>query len=1164
MRYVALASADYGAGRVLAYAGRLGWRNADGGAISPQFARRIVEWLSGMQATDVIEVCHVPIMGVDGVVPTIDRLDMVSVTREDIDFLSVDSNLSRFDCIIVSGYSSSSPLVRANLLSYVSAGGGLVVEDFREAGAIDILQSISPFSVDDIGFPDIKGVPLWTEDGKLHDMFSESFLSEPISMLNTIFVDDVGSGWEVISVFDTDGEVEEGVETELVMVSSDGTELSGEYFMAYYRSVYEDGMIELKKSSSSSSGSSSSSLSSSSSSLSSSSDSSSSNSSSSLSSSSSSLSSESSSSSSTTSPEILYAAIYEGENASRHIVTANGNAQLDGNGKLVLPGSSSYISVPASTDWSMLSSDWTYETYLNSNILTGAFMTMDLGNITNHTFLRIEDGGKIHFSYRYNNTSYASYKTTSSHIAINTDYHIRVVVNSGTFKIFIDGISVPLTETTALNLPLPYFVSSLYMGHGWDGVGDDNFEGELWQTHFYKSSSPDNFTPPLRTDPITVDEYTVLALDFAGAEGWKDSSPSQHNITPVGDAQLDGTGKCVFDGTGDYLTIQDSPDWTFNGDCSISFKLKTTSTETDCVFQLGTESGSEATDAAIRFIINDSAANKIDVRISDTGSSAALTGTTTINDGAEHLVELIRIGTTWTLKIDTVSEDSVVFASTPAPTTGGIFIGTAYNGSYGFPFSGSIGELEIVNNTTSVLALDFDGPAGQTKTRILDSAKPAYASGRHEVTANGDAQLDGNGSCVFDGTGDYLTVVDNGDFDIAGSFVFEGYVKFNAGGWVHVIGSNSNSSQAGVTMPTYFLSMSETYIQFYYVTAFSTYPIGMYTPAVYLADTWYHVAICRDISNNLYLSVDGTIVSTASYSGTITNSFATLGIGGIVNSVSHMSNGSLSRVKVSIGTDRDYTSAFTPPLRTDPIVPDEYTVLALDFVGTAASTTILDSAPQAPAATPILPDISGNENDVTQTTTTKQMLFDPSDNKLIADGGDGMALGAKLITSGSFTSYSVVRPASLHFGYIWSQGFLATGTYLGINFMASGVLRLVHNSADYSSALTYTPGTKYIITVVYDHTVPSTKVYVDGALWISAAVSEAYSGDDFSICSATNAGGDMVGEFEYTSFRSVADSDGDRATIEQLLTDKYFPATSSSSSSSSSSLSSSSSSTDGV
>jgi len=991
MRYVALASADYGAGRVLAYAGRLGWRNADGGAISPQFARRIVEWLSGMQATDVIEVCHVPIMGVDGVVPTIDRLDMVSVTREDIDFLSVDSNLSRFDCIIVSGYSSSSPLVRANLLSYVSAGGGLVVEDFREAGAIDILQSISPFSVDDIGFPDIKGVPLWTEDGKLHDMFSESFLSEPISMLNTIFVDDVGSGWEVISVFDTDGEVEEGVETELVMVSSDGTELSGEYFMAYYRSVYEDGMIELKKSSSSSSGSSSSSLSSSSSSLSSSSDSSSSNSSSSLSSSSSSLSSssdssssnsssslsssssslssESSSSSSTTSPEILYAAIYEGENASRHIVTANGNAQLDGNGKLVLPGSSSYISVPASTDWSMLSSDWTYETYLNSNILTGAFMTMDLGNITNHTFLRIEDGGKIHFSYRYNNTSYASYKTTSSHIAINTDYHIRVVVNSGTFKIFIDGISVPLTETTALNLPLPYFVSSLYMGHGWDGVGDDNFEGELWQTHFYKSSSPDNFTPPLRTDPITVDEYTVLALDFVG------STASQ---------------------------------------------------------------------------------------------------------------------------------------------------------------------------------------------RILDSAKPAYASGRHEVTANGDAQLDGNGSCVFDGTGDYLTVVDNGDFDIAGSFVFEGYVKFNAGGWVHVIGSNSNSSQAGVTMPTYFLSMSETYIQFYYVTAFSTYPIGMYTPAVYLADTWYHVAICRDISNNLYLSVDGTIVSTASYSGTITNSFATLGIGGIVNSVSHMSNGSLSRVKVSIGTDRDYTSAFTPPLRTDPIVPDEYTVLALDFVGTAASTTILDSAPQAPAATPILPDTSGKENDVTQTTTTKQMLFDPSDNKLIADGGDGMALGAKLITSGSFTSYSVVRPASLHFGYIWSQGFLATGTYLGINFMASGVLRLVHNSADYSSALTYTPGTKYIITVVYDHTVPSTKVYVDGALWISAAVSEAYSGDDFSICSATNAGGDMVGEFEYTSFRSVADSDGDRATIEQLLTDKYFPATSSSSSSSSSSLSSSSSSTDGV
>lgn len=247
MRYVLVASATYGAGKVLSLASRMGWQNSGGDAISPAFARRMVEWVSGLGSGNNIQVCHVSIKGVDGGIPTIDNLDRVSVTRKDIEFLSEDNNLDDFDCVIISGYSSSSPLVRANLLSYVSAGNGIIVEDFRTSGEIDILNSISPFSVSSESFPDMIGETVWTDDGRGHPIYSGSFLSESIPLLNEISEGDLGSGWTVISVFDTEGEREDGVDTEIEFTSSDDVEIPGETFVAYYRSTYQNGIIDVDR-----------------------------------------------------------------------------------------------------------------------------------------------------------------------------------------------------------------------------------------------------------------------------------------------------------------------------------------------------------------------------------------------------------------------------------------------------------------------------------------------------------------------------------------------------------------------------------------------------------------------------------------------------------------------------------------------------------------------------------------------------------------------------------------------------------------------------------------------------------------------------------------------------------------------------------------------------
>ena len=112
------------------------------------------------------------------------------------------------------------------------------------AGQIDLLQAMAPFSVDDIGFND-EGYSVWTDEGRLTTLFSEVFLGERIPLLNTILEDNLTS-WTPIIVIDTEAQPESGLDTDLTFLSSDEVDISGEFFMAYYRSVHQNGIIDVE------------------------------------------------------------------------------------------------------------------------------------------------------------------------------------------------------------------------------------------------------------------------------------------------------------------------------------------------------------------------------------------------------------------------------------------------------------------------------------------------------------------------------------------------------------------------------------------------------------------------------------------------------------------------------------------------------------------------------------------------------------------------------------------------------------------------------------------------------------------------------------------------------------------------------------------------------
>jgi hypothetical protein len=92
-----------------------------------------------------------------------------------------------------------------------------------------------------------------------------------------------------------------------------------------------------------------------------------------------------------------------------------------------------------------------------------------------------------------------------------------------------------------------------------------------------------HFVDPIEVvlNPEEIDEYTKLLIKGDGIEGqtvFTDNSPTQKTINTYGNTVVDitnkvvGSGSISFDGTGDYLRLDDSADWDFEtGNFTIDF-----------------------------------------------------------------------------------------------------------------------------------------------------------------------------------------------------------------------------------------------------------------------------------------------------------------------------------------------------------------------------------------------------------------------------------------------------------------------------------------------------------------------------------------------------------------------------------------------------------------
>jgi len=257
------------------------------------------------------------------------------------------------------------------------------------------------------------------------------------------------------------------------------------------------------------------------------------------------------------------------------------------------------------------------------------------------------------------------------------------------------------------------------------------------------------------------------------------------------------------------------------------------------------------------------------------------------------------------------------------------------------------------------LMLSMDGTNGSTT--FTDSSLNALT-----VTPVGNAQISttlskyGGASAYFDGSGDAVQIPYSAALDLtSGDFTIEGWVYFNSvsgtptiitpfgtgntfGGWVIVLNSSSQFA-------------------FYLSTAANTWngPSNVLFSATAAATgTWYHFALVRNGSTfTPYLN--GIAGTTATFSSTLYNNSKPLKIGAEKDSNAFPLNGYIDDLRIS--QFARYVSNFTPPTAALPTTASStvadpyygYTSLLLHMDGANASTSFVDSGPNALAVTAV-------------------------------------------------------------------------------------------------------------------------------------------------------------------------------------------------------------------
>ena len=576
---------------------------------------------------------------------------------------------------------------------------------------------------------------------------------------------------------------------------------------------------------------------------------------------------------------------------------------------------SSFLSI-ASNSALALNNTFTIEAWVyltaNPSGTDGAYLTDFRGSSTNNYTLGFIGSGGVAKMYSYSAGAGLNL-TGSTTVTLNTWHHVAYVNNSGTFTMYLDGVSQGSASSSYTQSATSLTIASRYTQNT-EFITGYISNLRITNTAIYTST----FTPS--TTPLTAISGTQLLT--AQSNRFIDNSTNSLTITIGGSTSVQRFSP--FNPTAPYSTSVIGGSGYFDGSSNLALA-------SNAAFQPGT--GDFTIEAFVNFSANNSMiiavySSGIAFYVKSTGYLAVaqdavaelLVASTPFPLNSWNYVTLVRSGTTLTIYQNGISVGSTINVSNFTGST--VTVGSGQSVSQ--PANGYISDLRFVKGT-AVYTSNFTPPTAPLTTisgtslltNMVNAGIPDLAM-QNNLQTVGNAQVStsvkkyGTGSLSFNGTSDYLYSLNKPQLTLSSSspFTIEGWVYFNSVSSQQYILSNWSVGSNGYALATGVASFSNNQICFFDGTSWRA---GSNTVS---SGTWYHIAVSSSGSaSGTYIYINGVSqVSGFTPASTINNATSLFIVGSYTNSGTSSLNGYVDDLRITNGYNR-YPSGttFTPP-----------------------------------------------------------------------------------------------------------------------------------------------------------------------------------------------------------------------------------------------------------
>jgi hypothetical protein len=328
--------------------------------------------------------------------------------------------------------------------------------------------------------------------------------------------------------------------------------------------------------------------------------------------------------------------------------TFGGSVYFDGTGDVLIgPTSNTVFQLTTNGGTGLTVEAWIYPTNVTGSKLIASYYNYNDGGAEQGWYFRVIDG-----QLQAGNANGGTSRSGGS-IPVNTWTHVAFVINSGSFYLYVNGVSVgSVTGVGTQN----YDSTTLVIG----GIKQNgSYTNQVFNGYISNLRTTNTavytgaFTPT--TTPLTAVANTTMLCNFTNA-GIIDNA-MMNNLETLGDAKISttqskfGGTSMYFDGTGDYLYVPSNINNALGtGDFTLECWVNATSIPSDVGIFESRTNGIGATANGFTLTAFSSSV----IRIYSNGVLISSTGTTYV--GTWCHVAVVRSSGIWNLYINGVSQ----------------------------------------------------------------------------------------------------------------------------------------------------------------------------------------------------------------------------------------------------------------------------------------------------------------------------------------------------------------------------------------------------------------------------------------------------------------------------------------------------------------------------